>query len=275
MARFDSTKVPIGNDTRGQRDLGGTRGIEERPAHEVEIDAFDLDVTEVTVSAYTICVDAGACDVPPDDKRCNWGIIEYAEHPMNCVTQGEAGTYCGWLGKRLPTEFEWEYAGGGGSGGDKKKKRLFPWGDTWTDERHANVCGKECVEGAAIPYAPMNEATRSAVLAALRKGVATPGVKMIPFDFADGHKRTAPVGSFPKGNTKEGLKDMAGNVWEWTSSHVCIYPDHDCDSGAQRIIRGGGWTHRYVLSVEVTTRSKFMKDGRSEGIGFRCAKDAD
>jgi formylglycine-generating enzyme required for sulfatase activity len=39
-----------------------------------------------------------------------------------------------------------------------------------------------------------------------------------------------------------------------------------------RIIRGGGWTHRYVLSPEVTTREELAAGQRSEGVGFRCAR---
>ncbi|CAN5374365.1 hypothetical protein BH09GEM1_BH09GEM1_30550 [soil metagenome] len=53
-----------------------------------------------------------------------------------------------------------------------------------------------------------------------------------------------PVGSFPRGATPEGVQDMSGNVWEWTSSPMSAYPGKKplADSMSQyRVIRGGGF----------------------------------
>ena len=242
MIPFPAARVLIGNDARGR--LWQNAEVEERPAHQLEVGAFELDVTEVTVAAYGVCVKAGACAEPTKGKLCTWSREDMDQHPVNCLSQPEAEAYCHWLGKRLPTEVEWEYAAGGAT-----NKRLFPWGNGAPDAGRANVCGAECVHGAE-----MQRSIRSV------------------FEFNDGAPATAPVGSYPAGNTPEGLKDMAGNVWEWTASASCAYPDHDCPPGEERIIRGGGWTHRYILSVEVTTREELKAGLRSEGVGFRCAR---
>jgi formylglycine-generating enzyme required for sulfatase activity len=244
MIEFDARKMVMGNDARGREDR--EVGLEERPEHEVKIAPFELDPTEVTVADYRVCVDQGACTAPPKDKVCNFGDVSKDQHPINCVTQIEADTFCKWVDKRLPSEIEWEYAAGGPA---IKDKRIFPWGRTLPKEGTMNACGAECTTGANI----------------------SSKVRVV-FDFNDGYPQTAPVGSFSDGDTPQGVKDMAGNVWEWTSSHACAYPDHDCDSGDMRIIRGGGWTHRYPLTFEVTTREKMAKGDRNEGVGFRCAR---
>jgi formylglycine-generating enzyme required for sulfatase activity len=66
--------------------------------------AFCLDVTEVTVPAYTDCVYAGRCTPPsgttPD---CNYGKADKADFPINCVRRAQAVDYCAFVGKRLPS----------------------------------------------------------------------------------------------------------------------------------------------------------------------------
>jgi formylglycine-generating enzyme required for sulfatase activity len=111
--------IPSGEFMMGSDDEDAA----EKPAHQVRVNAFEMDVTEVTVAAYGKCVEAGRCSNPNTDPFCNWGDRDKNDHPINCVDWSQAIAYCAWVGKRLPTEEEWEYAARGTDG------RVFPWGN--------------------------------------------------------------------------------------------------------------------------------------------------
>jgi len=91
----------------------------ERPYHEVQLSAFEIDETEVTIGAYAECVDDQVCE--PD--ACQWVTGRDEDVPIACVVWASAETFCSWAGKRLPTEAEWEKAARG------TDERIFPWGN--------------------------------------------------------------------------------------------------------------------------------------------------
>ena len=103
--------------------------------------AFDIDRTEVTLAQFEACVRARACPEPRPNrasgwsKQCNWGRPERDHHPVNCVTWGQAKTYCEWVQKRLPSEAEWDFAARGTDG------RKAPWG-TLAKVPHGLMCGE-------------------------------------------------------------------------------------------------------------------------------------
>ena len=114
MIAMPGAIVAIGSDTELR---------DERPVHDASLTTFFVDKDEVTVERYARCVAAGGCTRAGTDVDCNAGRPGREHHPINCVTHAQAAAYCGWLGRRLPTEDEWEYAAGG------KQKRRFAWGD--------------------------------------------------------------------------------------------------------------------------------------------------
>jgi formylglycine-generating enzyme required for sulfatase activity len=115
-------------------------GEDEKPARSASVGAFWMGKTTVTVAAYSRCVLAGACtetgvatvEWPQIEQAereqwtpfCNWGHAERQSHPMNCVSWDQAAAFCAWIGGRLPTAEEWEYAAKGGL------DRIYPWGDS-------------------------------------------------------------------------------------------------------------------------------------------------
>jgi formylglycine-generating enzyme required for sulfatase activity len=101
------------------------------PKHAVAVAAFDIDVTEVTAGDYATCVAARRCAAPQAEisARCTWGKPERRNHPINCVRWEQANDYCAFVGKRLPTEAEWEYAARG------PDERPYPWGSSPPGQR--------------------------------------------------------------------------------------------------------------------------------------------
>jgi serine/threonine-protein kinase len=105
--------------------------ISERPRHKVYVNAFFIDLYEVTCEEYQKFILATGRQSPD-----SWQGKQYpagaARQPVTGVTWDDAAAYAAWAGKRLPTEEEWEYAARGSEG------RRYPWGDEFKEGR-ANI----------------------------------------------------------------------------------------------------------------------------------------
>ena len=146
----------------------------------VQVAPFAIERTEVTVDQWRAFVEATG--YPAHAKSV--AADQTGDWPVTWVSVKDATNYCRWVGRRLPTADEWEFAARG------PDSRRFPWGETYPDGTRANFCDASCEHPWGTP------------------------------DHDDGHTFRAPVGSFPAGATPEGLLDMAGNAREWCSDLV-------------------------------------------------------
>lgn len=103
----------------------------------VRVEGFWMAKTEATVEAWDKCVAAGACAatartvVNEEGVRCNPGDPARKSHPVNCLNWEESKALCRWLGGRLPTSAEWEYAARSG------RTVPWPWGEDAPTATHA------------------------------------------------------------------------------------------------------------------------------------------
>ena len=89
------------------------RNSNDAPQVSVEINAFEIDQHEVTNAQYRLCVEHEVCQVGFDNavdetQQHYYSDEHYASHPVVNISWEQAQVYCDFVGKRLPTEFEWE-----------------------------------------------------------------------------------------------------------------------------------------------------------------------
>jgi formylglycine-generating enzyme required for sulfatase activity len=213
----------------------------EGPPHMVALGGFWIDQTEVTNGQYRQCAEVQVCKSPSMTvsmtRDAYYGDAAYDNYPVIYVNWYRAAAYCQWVGGRLPTEEEWEYAARGPEG------RWFPWGDA-PDRTRLNYCDASCTLGHADPQVD------------------------------DGYADTSPAGQYAAGASWCGALDMAGNVWEWVWDWYGYYASEDNPSWlasdmTDRVIRGGSWDTSGD-HARCTFRGWFNPAGSHDSIGFRC-----
>ncbi|HTE53566.1 MAG TPA: formylglycine-generating enzyme family protein [Kofleriaceae bacterium] len=235
------------------------------PQRTVFLPAFDIDRFEVTVADYRRCVATGACDAGPilqGDQRHH----RDERNPVVNVTWNEAGDYCGWRGKRLPSEAEWEKAARGTDG------RRWPWGN------------QDRPDGSNHGRMDSGVLRRSRAIMNWRPGYVRfeADFEMAP-DESDGAAYAVPPATLRWSEGRYGAYDMAGNVSEWVLDYFSSdgYRDLPVDSperrmpqGAdhRRVVRGGSWID-LAIAGHPYARSATRPGTRSPYIGFRCARD--
>lgn len=237
----DMVMVPAGAfEMGGDRD--GWAAPDERGDRLVELPAFAVSRTEVTVSQYDACVRAGACREPQAAAADDLA----GDDPVTGVSWRDAEAYAAWLSAetgqryRLPSEAEWERIARAGT------ETRFWWGDA-PDPAFGNFGEDDCCRGMVWG--------------------------------ADAFEGVAPVGSFRP--TPEGIHDLYGNVWEWVQDCYADYDRGPRDGAAYdladctvRVLRGGSYLFPAGFG-RASARFRLTPGARRPDVGFRIALDPD
>ncbi len=220
--------------------MGSPVSIDEQPYIDVDVDGFSMSRTEVTVAQYRRCVDAGFCEAPqctPEDMSrgfatCNWSENR-ENHPVNFVTWMNAYRFALWVGGRLPSEAQWEYAARGGG-----SAVTYPWGNTVPNcdrARYDSCPGDGTVE-----------------VCSTANGRSAQGL----CDMAGN------LGEWVTDHYFESYRRNPRNGGPWCKDGDCF------DGDSFRVVRGGAWNNR---AGGLRTGDRSSIGGRAYGasIGFR------
>lgn len=234
--------VPAGEFLMGASPSDPDASDSEKPRHQVLLEAFWIDRTEVTNRMYRLCVNADECN--PPERRSSFDDPNQADQPVVWVSWPGAEEYCQWAGRRLPTEAEWEGAARG------TDERTFPWGSSGPAGQLVNFADQSLKE---------DWADRSV---------------------DDGFEYAAPVGSYPSGASPYGALDMAGNVWEWVgdwfdSAYYLDSPKENpagpsSSAAGTHVVRGGSFLSN-VRNLRTAYRYGYSPTTAAADLGFRCA----
>jgi formylglycine-generating enzyme required for sulfatase activity len=202
----------------------------------VTVQPFCLDVQEVTVDAYASCVRQG---------RCSAEHLGYSGADTAGLTTAKACNYGQDSKGNHPINcVDWVQA----SSYCRAQDERLPTEEEWEWAARG---------GASVNKYPWGNA-------APEKQLCWSG----PRGLLTKRAGTCPVGSFPSGDAPGGIHDLAGNVWEWTSSSY----DPSGPSPNSRVFRGGAWNGDDVPNFRAAACFYGgASTWRSFFVGFRCA----
>jgi formylglycine-generating enzyme required for sulfatase activity len=226
--------VPAGEFMMGAGSVSSKYREDELPVHPVYLDGYYIDRYEVTTTRYATFLRATKRMAP--NYWSDTVVQRHGRKPVIGVDWDDATAYCAWVGKRLPTEVEWEKAARG------TDQRVYPWGNEVPSEQRANF--SHCCSFKDY-------------------GVLT--------DVGSFEQGKSPFGVYDMvGNVEEWVLD-----WYDPRYYSKYYPARNPtgpSSGYYRMTRGGSWIDEPV-NIRSACRRPAAPTYRNDDLGFRCAQD--
>lgn len=267
--RMGTTFAEITEAVRVCGELGGQclteYGEDSTPDRDVTLDGFAIERTEVTYEQYVAflnyllttgrdhtngcgttipqrCTDTRNIEDPNsnitfDSANYDVALVSQLELPVVNVTWFGADAYCRAIGRRLPTEAEWERAARGPSG------FLYPWGNEWNPDNAKTSRSTDTTQGAL-------------------------GVEVYALNGASGFGVTN-----MSGNVAEWVFDWYSPTYYQPTNDNAVNPQGPL-SGVDRVVRGGSWAD-HPFFARAVHRQHFPPQNDYATVGFRCAVDLD
>lgn len=229
--------IPAGSFMLGSDETDPEAFENEFPAHAVDVPAFQITRFPITVAEFACYVRAGGAE-PGKGANIDWSTqLKRLDHPVVCVTWQQACDYADWFGKATGNP-TWR----------------LPTESEWEKAARWEAATGKC---RIYPWDDVYEVSRCNVN---ESGIGT----------------TTPVDRYPSGASPSGVRDMSGNVWEWTSTLASPYGAEESraeqDQNGDRIIRGGSWFDT-ARDARATSRLPYDPEDYPSDLGFRlvCA----
>jgi ergothioneine biosynthesis protein EgtB len=262
-------EIPAGEFAQGSNAIAALDN--ERPRHLQYLPTYYIDRYPVSRGQYHQFIAAGGYQKPEFWSKEGWlwrqaaqiteplywsprletGFLQETRfldrHPVCGVSWYEAEAYSNFVGKRLPTEAEWEKAACWNP--QTQQQQIYPWGN---EPPQPHLCNHNNVRAGLKP-APTEES----------------------------YPPTTPIDAYPQGVSPYGCYDMMGNVWEWTASKFAGYPGFHPEpypgysmtyfDNQHQVLRGGSCVTRPWV-IRGSFRNWYHPWIRQIFVGFRCAK---
>ncbi len=225
--------IPAGPFIRGTDE----RLPDEGPRHSIDLNAFYIDIYEVTNAQYKRFINETGRR-SPDHFRNRTFPPGKADHPVTFVTWDDAEAYCAWAGKRLPDDKEWEKAARGTDG------RQFPWGDEF-DVKKANT---------PVGWQAAGQPGDTTPVGAFADGASPYGLYDVTgnvWEWTSSWYDAYPGNKTASESYGTRYKTLKGGSWFDCSFYKC------------------------GISAPVYNRAFFAKRTKNDTFGFRCAKSAE
>ncbi len=238
QSRGEMIAIPAGPVTIGTDDPAAEESFDEpeSPSWTTNLPAFMIEKYEVTNRQYGLCVDFGDCTPPAGSADLTDKAKQ--DHPVVWVSVVQAAAYCEWIGRRLPTELEWERAARGPASND----RLWPWGEDPITADRANIFTADYEPVGTVPVTSYPAGATPEGIFHLVGNVWewTSSLGQENFDSYEGYD--------------------PGLVWNSEPREFRLDPGF--------IQRGGSW---FTGIARLTTRSRRLGLDLTDDVGFRCA----